>query len=404
MKGFYALISKYNYYFSISAVIIVMFMGLFVSNPRLGEQTFGFYFHFVLVIVLSAGLLLYPKFQKSSFGIFLITVLSLYFYTLFFLYPETWSNFIFICLIPAVSIFFFDRMLFYFSLLLNIVLIIITFGYLVRMDTGFLYSYITKDIVGNLINFIGSQVILILIFHLTYSRIKQQQLYYEKIQQAERLKTSGQLAAAVAHEIRNPLTVVKGFLDLYKNDPKIKKEMGNHFQLMIDELDTAEHVISQFLAIAKPNLDQSPEEIDVREALKDVTELLKSYGVLNDNMIDLDVDVGCFINVNKIEFKQLMINLIKNAIEASSNGSSILVTSKKEKETVEIQVIDKGCGMTEQEVKALGTPFYSLKSKGTGLGLMICYKIVEKYNGTISYHSNKGEGTTVKTRFPATKK
>ncbi|RXJ00241.1 sensor histidine kinase [Anaerobacillus alkaliphilus] len=403
MKGFYAKINKSNYYFSVLAVIAVMFMGLFVSNPKLDELTFGYIIHLVLVMALSVSLLLYPKFKTSGFKIVIITLFSLYFYAIFFLYPETWSTFIFICLIPAISIFYFDRTLFYFSLVLNVFLIGISFSYLVLVDQGLLYSYIKQDIIGNFINFIGSQVILTLIFHLSYSRIKQQQVYYEKIQQAERLKTSGQLAAAVAHEIRNPITVVKGFLDLYKNDPKIKLEMGSHFQLMSDELDTAEHVISQFLAIAKPNLDQSTEVVNVRETLKSVSDLLKSYGVLNDNVIELEVDDKCYIQVNKIEFKQLMINLIKNAIEASKNGSAISVTGKRQKDDVEMQIIDNGCGMSEQEVKALGTPFYSLKSKGTGLGLMICFNMVAQYNGTLKFDSVEGEGTTVTIRFPATK-
>ena len=83
------------------------------------------------------------------------------------------------------------------------------------VDQENLYPLLEQDLIGNVINFVGSQVIIYLIYHLTYERIKKQQVYYEQLQHSERLKTTGQLSAAFAHEIRNPLTVVKGFLQLY---------------------------------------------------------------------------------------------------------------------------------------------------------------------------------------------
>ena len=109
------------------------------------------------------------------------------------------------------------------------------------------------------------------------------------------------------------------------------------------------------------------------------------------------------ISANTIEFKQLLINIIKNAIEASTIGDLVLVTAGREKGFVVIQVIDHGRGMSEAEVASLGTPFYSLKSKGTGLGMMICFNIVEKFKGTIDFHSSIGHGTTVTIRFPFSK-
>lgn len=256
------------------------------------------------------------------------------------------------------------------------------------------------DLPGNLMNFIASQVMLFFIFYLSSARIKKQQMYYEQIQQTERLKTTGQLAAAVAHEIRNPLTVVKGFLQLFENDVSLNEGMKKNFSLMIDEINTAEQVISQFLTIAKPDKDKRMEIVDVAIVLQSVTDLLKSYGLLHDNQIELKVVEDCLIAVNVIEFKQLVINLIKNAIEASKVGDTVHVKTEKVKNEVEIQITDQGSGMSEEVIKSLGTPFYSLKSKGTGLGLMICYNIVEKYNGTIQFISSIGKGTTVVVRFP----
>ena len=151
-----------------------------------------------------------------------------------------------------------------------------------------------------------------------------------------------------------------------------------HLSLMIDELKTAEHVLSQFLSIAKPDEHQHMETVNVRDALQSVTGLLMSYGLYHQNKIDLQVDEDLYIAANTIEFKQLFMNLVKNAIEVSTKDDSVIIRAEQQKnKEIEIKVIDSGFGMSEEQVQALGTPFYSLKSKGTGLGLMICFNIVE---------------------------
>ncbi len=402
MKEFYS--NKKVYYKVVLIIFALIMMGLFIDNPRLYELDFGYLLHIILSIVLIISLLLYPKYENQAARILIMVVTTAFLYTIFFLYPETSSTFIFLCLIPAFSILFFDSKLFYFSLLLNTVSILFTFFYIMVVHTGHLYNHFEQDLIGNLINFIGSQVIFYLIYHLSDVRIKQQKLYYEQLQHSERLKTTGQLAAAVAHEIRNPLTVVRGFLQLYNEKDTSSNPLNKeHIKLMISELDNAELVISQFLSIAKPDKDKKMELVDVKMILQSVTELLKSYGLLHDNTIDLYVEGDSFIFINAIEFKQLMINIIKNAIEASKLGDSVMIRTTTKNNFVEIKVIDQGKGMSEEELVPLGTPFYSLKSNGTGLGLMICYHIIGKYNGTIHFQSSKGNGTTVTIRFPAKK-
>lgn len=401
MREFTNTFNKKVYYIAVLAVIVIMIIGLFVNNPRFGGFDIGYILHSVMVFLLSVCLLLYPKNISSGLRITIIIVASTYFYMIFFLYPDTWTTFIFLCFIPALSILFFDSKVFYLSLLLNCLVILCLIGYIMFIDREQRFPYIEQDIVGNLINFIAIQIIIYFIFYLTYGRIKQQQLYYEQIQQAERLKITGQLAAAVAHEIRNPLTVVKGFLQLYEKDNSFNEDRRRNFSLMIDELNTAEEVISQFLSIAKPDKNKVNEMVNVKVVLQSVTDLLYSYGLLYDNRIELEVTGECIIVANHIEFKQLFINIIKNAIEASKMGDVVRVTAKKEKQIIDIKVIDRGQGMSEEEVKSLGTPYYSLKSKGTGLGMMVCFHIVEKYKGTIDFQTSPGQGTTVIIRFPS---
>ncbi|MCR2823275.1 sensor histidine kinase [Lederbergia panacisoli] len=398
MKDFYTNVNKKLYYFIMFSLIIFMTMGLFIDNPRMGDYGIGYILHVALVVILSICLLLYPRYETRVFRIIIIIVASAYFYTIFFLYPDTGSGFIFLCFIPTFSILFFNAKLFYFSLALNSISITITYIYIILFGQDY---FVKQDLIGNIINFFGIQVIIFFIFYLTYGRIKKQQLYYEELKQTERLKITGHLAAAVAHEIRNPLTVVKGFLELYETDPAVNDDLKRHYRLMIDELNTANHVISQLLSVAKPNNDESVETVNVMNVLQSVTDLLRSYGLLRENHIELHVKEECFIDANTIEIKQLFLNIIKNAIEASEIGGLVKVTADRNDDFVEIKVTDYGQGMSEAEVEFLGTPFYSLKSKGTGLGMMICYNIAEKYNGAIVFQSSKGEGTTVTIRFPS---
>ncbi|MBM7662292.1 two-component system sporulation sensor kinase B [Bacillus mesophilus] len=393
--------SKKTYYTVVWIIIAIMISGVFVDNPRIGKLEVGYITHCILVVILSICLLLYPKKSTNFLRITIIIVASIFFYTLFIFYPETFSTFIFLCLIPALSILYFDSRLFYFSLVFNFVSTTFIFLFIMVLDKGHLYPHIEQDLIGNFANFIVSQIIIYFIFYLMNVRIKKLQLYYEQIQQSERLKTTGQLSAAVAHEIRNPLTVVSGFLQLFKQDSTLSEEQKGHCTLMINELNTAEQVISQFLTLAKPDKEKVTEAVDVKLILQSVTDLLHSYGHIHDKSIELNVNGDCRISANHIEIKQLLINIIKNAIEASKMGDIIQVIAESEKNFVVIKVIDHGCGMTEEEIATLGTPFYSLKSKGTGLGMMICFSIVKKYKGKIEFQSSKGEGTTVTVRIPS---
>jgi two-component system, sporulation sensor kinase B len=400
MKQFNHYLNQKLYFVSIFILIVLMAMGLLIDNPRFAQFDLGYIFHMVLVILLSGCIILYPRYETHTFRMIILFIGSGYFYTIFFLYPETSSGLILICFLPAISILFFDARLFSFSLTLNGIFMTVAYSYIMFADSGDEFSHIKLDLFGNIFNSIGSQVILYLVFYFSYARIKKMQSYYEELQQSERLKTTGQLAAAVAHEIRNPLTVVKGFLQLFEQEPTFPNEAKRKFSLMVDELNTAEQVISHFLTIAKPDKDRIMESIDVQMALQSVTDLIKSYGLLHDNRIECHVQDHCSIAINVIEFKQLIINLIKNAIEASENGGVISIAARRNQDYVEINIIDNGCGISEEEIKSLGTPFYSLKSKGTGLGLMICFNIVERNNGTIHFTSIIGQGTTVHLRFP----
>ncbi|MDE5416130.1 PAS domain-containing protein [Alkalihalobacterium chitinilyticum] len=172
MKELYNQVIKKRYYISIFIMIVLMNIGLFTANPRYGEWDFGYLLHIALVMIIAICLLLYPKFETHAFRIVMIITAFVYFYTIFFLYPDTSSILILICFLPVISILFFDTKLFYFSLLLNTLLIGVIFGYILIVDQGSYYSYIKEDVVGNVINFAATQVIIFLIFYFTQNRLK----------------------------------------------------------------------------------------------------------------------------------------------------------------------------------------------------------------------------------------
>jgi len=389
-----------RYYLIIYLLITLMIMGLFYKNPLLGKGDIGYNLHLLCVVILSACLIIYPIYRSSILRWMIVLVATLYFYAMFLVYPEIGSTILLIYFIPAISIIFFDKKLFYTSIILNQVLIVGVIAYIVFSGQESLYPNVTSDTIGNIATFIGSQIFLYLIFYFTSERITKMKEYYEQVKHAERLKTTGELAAAVAHEIRNPLTVVKGYLQLYEQDATLDHPMKQSLPLLIEELESAEQVISQLLSLSRPT-DLKTESVDIRTAIHSVTELLQSYGLFNSNKIEVLIESDSLIEINKIELHQLLVNIIKNAIEASNAGGEITVTAKEiEGNHVEIKVIDTGIGMSKEELALLGKPFYSLKSKGTGLGVMICTNIVEKYNGSINYKSAKGNGTTVAICFP----
>jgi two-component system, sporulation sensor kinase B len=402
MRDFNSLLD-FKYYRTIIAIInVLMVLGLIDGFMR-NHLHWKFFIHLLLVLLLFISLWIYPKKETHFMKVIIVIESIVYLYTLFIFYPDITSSFILLCIIPGISILFFLPKLFYFSLIVNIFFMSIIFSYISLYDKGQNYAYLYMDLPGNVVNFLASQTVLYFIFYLSLTRLENQQLYFEQSQQAERLKTSGQIAAAVAHEIRNPITVVKGFLQLYQEDQPFDKKKQEHFDLMLDELEIAETVISDFLSIAKPKDNLESHTVKVNDALHSVVELIHSYALLNNITLKLDVEEDLYISCSLMEFKQLLINLLKNGIEASPFGASIMIKAKGKNNYVKIDLIDSGNGMSEDELKLVGIPFYSLKSKGTGLGLMICFNIVHRYNGSLQFQSEKGKGTKVTIKFPSKK-
>ncbi|WNQ12238.1 ATP-binding protein [Paenibacillus aurantius] len=219
----------------------------------------------------------------------------------------------------------------------------------------------------------------------------------EFLLQSEKLSVVGQLAAGVAHEIRNPLTTIKGFLQVYKReDQRIQ-----HADLLLSELERIEIITGELLSMAKPQAAQLT-STDIRELIEYTIEFLSPQALMNRiEFIREYKDAAYPILCEKNQLKQVFLNLLKNAIEAMPAGGEIRITLRRtSEEECTVSVEDQGCGIPEELLPRLGQPFYSLKEKGTGLGLMICHRIIKQHKGTITYTSKVKEGTRVEIRLP----
>ena len=205
------------------------------------------------------------------------------------------------------------------------------------------------------------------------------------------------MASSIAHEIRNPLTSIKGFVQL------LKKEVNktSYIDTTLDEIHKIEDIIQEFLEFAKLKISRI-EKMDVVFLLKQVLKLFspqmmkRNVEIIQEYDADMP-DIFCDEN----HMKQVFIHILQNAVEAMPNGGIIHVHVRRHgSDYIKVSFIDQGYGMSKERIRKIGEPFYSTKEKGTGLGLMISHKIVQEHGGTINIKSEVNKGTTVDVILP----
>ncbi|WP_270182599.1 ATP-binding protein [Alkalihalobacillus sp. CinArs1] len=233
----------------------------------------------------------------------------------------------------------------------------------------------------------------------TAKDITERRLNEEQLAQSEKLSVVGQLAAGIAHELKNPLTSLKGFLKLIEFQNK-NQDVERYIKVMDTEFNRIEQIIEEFLMLAKPNkVNFSYYHID--HIIEEVIELLNAQAnmesiILTTEYPDSLPPVYCENN----QLKQVFINIIKNAIEASNDGERVVISVATFDDHIEVCVKDFGGGIPEEDIKKIGSPFYTTKKQGTGLGLAICKRIIDKHNGKFSIDSATGQGTKITVCLP----
>ncbi|MFD2680701.1 PAS domain S-box protein [Bacillus seohaeanensis] len=226
--------------------------------------------------------------------------------------------------------------------------------------------------------------------------ITESKLSEEMIRRSDKLSVVGQLAAGVAHEIRNPLTTLRGFVQLFKTD--IDERYAN---IMLAELDRINLIVSEFLILSKPQAINY-EYKDMEQILHSIISFLEPQAIIKNIQLHLVVDKEIpQIKCEQNQLKQVFINLLKNAIEAMPKGGNITVEVQvTNDEMVNICIIDEGEGIEEEQIPKVGEPFFSTKENGTGLGLMVSYRIIENHGGAMRISSQLNKGTTIEIKLP----
>lgn len=217
----------------------------------------------------------------------------------------------------------------------------------------------------------------------------------EKVYQVEKLEMISDLAATFDHEVRNPLTAVRGFIELAMNQGN--KVNQTYLNVAIQELDRVEFIISDYLNLAKSSKEKRYEKFCLSESLKETVLLMDAHSIKYCVKLTSEVEDDLYTYGDKFKFKQAILNLIKNALEATEYGEVVVSACfLEDTESIMMKITDNGRGMTKEEVRSLGKAYYTSKTEGTGQGVMATFQLIKAMNGTIEYVSEKGKGTIVK--------
>lgn len=284
-----------------------------------------------------------------------------------------------------------------------------TFKYLTATIVVFCYFLIYITILYYSVHFLKITFYLtyFIAFYSTYislifviNRLIKNNKQIEEMVYLDKLTTVGQLTASIAHEIRNPISTVRGFIQYLSKDTK-DENFKNYSPLILEELDRTNNIITNYLTMAKPERYQLS-KIPIHQVIDECVQLMRPFASYANVAIEIRHIEPGYVRGDEQRLRQALINVIKNAIESVDLQGTVSIEThtNKQKEQVEIQIVDSGRGMTSEQLKQIGLPYFTTKTKGTGLGSMITHKIIHEMNGKIEYESELHVGTTVNLTFP----
>jgi signal transduction histidine kinase len=210
------------------------------------------------------------------------------------------------------------------------------------------------------------------------------------------INLAGEMAVGISHEIRNPITTVRGFLQLFSSKSEFMR-YKEYFTLMIDELDKVNSIIKEFLLMAK-NKKVDLRMRDLNMIVKDLYPLIQADALISDKNVDVELGVIPALLLDEHEIRRLILHLASNGLEAMFPGGKLTIKTYKDGEGVVLSVQDHGYEIAQDILEKIGTPFFTTKDYGTGLGLAVCNSIAARHNGVIQVETSPS-GTTVFVRF-----
>lgn len=212
-----------------------------------------------------------------------------------------------------------------------------------------------------------------------------------------RLSLIGQMAASVTHEVRNPMAVVRGYLQILQS--KSPPEYGHYYKIVLEELDRAGGIIDDFLSLARTKTEMN-EQRTLRSVVEELWPLLQADANLRGLTIRFEDGAdGERMPMHPGEIKQLVLNLARNALEAMDDKGELIISTEETEDELRLRVKDNGPGISEETLERIKQPFFTTKKTGTGLGLTLCAGIAERHGGKLKIESKVGEGTEVTIEF-----
>ena len=256
-----------------------------------------------------------------------------------------------------------------------------------------------------LLEFYSINILGIIISTILWEGIRTYSSLLQNLIKAEKFQMVHHLAASISHEVRNPLTVSRGFIQLLSDDGTSPENRKEFVSITLKELDRATDIINNYLTFAKPVLEVN-EKININEEIQQAINVISPLATMNGVEIEQKIDdpeQNQFMSIGEEKkFQQCLINVMKNGIESmKSKGGKLQIHLSGFEDTVKIEISDQGVGMSQEQIKRLGQPYFSNKETGTGLGLMVSYSIVKGMNGTIEVSSELGKGTCFRLNLPA---
>ncbi|WP_046178818.1 sensor histidine kinase [Domibacillus tundrae] len=276
------------------------------------------------------------------------------------------------------------------------------FGVISRTILLFLFmtEKTTLDSIGFFIGSLTIQTIGIILFVFFNEKSRSDAALSKEINKLEKLKTVSALAASISHEVRNPLTVTKGFLQLLREPGLTDQDKNGYVETALEALENAETIITDYLTFAKPSLENI-RILDIHKKLTNIKNFTMPYAMMNNVEIEVSLEENIYIVGEKEKVHQCLINVVKNGIEAMPQGGKLKIGLKRSGDDAMITIADTGIGMNEEQLERLGNPFFTTKDIGTGLGTMVVYSVVKSLGGEINVDSELGNGTCFTIFLPA---
>ncbi|MCT2537840.1 sensor histidine kinase [Aquibacillus koreensis] len=224
-------------------------------------------------------------------------------------------------------------------------------------------------------------------------------LIKKQLLKAEKMEIVSHLASSVVHEVKNPLTVVKGFIQLMLQDDLPHSKRKEYLKIALLEVKRADEIISDYLLFAKPN-SENEKILNTKEAVQRTLQLI--YPLASMNNVELETKVEDFyIRGEEQLFQQCLLNITKNCIEAMPNAGKLRIETQRINNDLLLMISDSGEGMTKEQLSRLGEPYFTTKGrKGTGLGMMVAINIIKSMNGKLNVKSEISQGTSFNIRIP----